>query len=77
VKDTAQVQDSVAKGETEIGLGPYLSEMRNPALDVVGPLPPGLDPGRYHRVPFRERERLEGSQSVARLSCIPGWGSGI
>jgi hypothetical protein len=38
--------------------------MRNPALDVVGPLPPDLDPGRYHRVPFRERERLEGSQAL-------------
>ena len=35
------VQDSVAKGETEIALGPYLSDMRNPGLDVVGALPPG------------------------------------
>jgi molybdate transport system substrate-binding protein len=34
------VQDSVAKGETEIALGPYLSDMRNPDLDVVGALPP-------------------------------------
>jgi molybdate transport system substrate-binding protein len=34
------VQDSVAKGESEIALGPYLSDMRNPGLDVVGPLPP-------------------------------------
>jgi molybdate transport system substrate-binding protein len=38
-RGAAQVQDSVAKGETEIALGPYLSEMRNPGLDVVGPLP--------------------------------------
>ena len=36
-----EVQDSVAKGETEIALGPYLSDMRNPGLDVVGALPPG------------------------------------
>jgi len=35
-----EVQDSVAKGETEIALGPYLSDMRNPGLDVVGALPP-------------------------------------
>jgi molybdate transport system substrate-binding protein len=35
------VQDSVAKGETEIALGPYLSDMRNPGIDVVGALPPG------------------------------------
>ncbi len=35
------VQDSVAKGESEIALGPYLSDMRNPGLDVVGALPPG------------------------------------
>ena len=35
------VQDSVAKGESEIALGPYLSDMRNPGLDVVGgALPP-------------------------------------
>jgi molybdate transport system substrate-binding protein len=34
------VQDSVAKGETEIALGPYLSDMRNPGIDVVGALPP-------------------------------------
>ena len=34
------VQDSVAKGEGEIALGPYLSDMRNPGLDVVGALPP-------------------------------------
>src|ERR1700687_5836831 len=34
------VQDSVAKGEMEIALGPYLSDMRNPGLDVVGALPP-------------------------------------
>jgi molybdate transport system substrate-binding protein len=34
------VQESVAKGEAEIALGPYLSDMRNPGLDVVGALPP-------------------------------------
>lgn len=39
VQNAGIVQDSVAKGETEIALGPYLSEMRNPGLDVVGPLP--------------------------------------
>jgi molybdate transport system substrate-binding protein len=35
-----EVQTSVAKGETEMALGPYLSDMRNPGLDVVGALPP-------------------------------------
>ena len=35
-----EVQTSVAKGESEIALGPYLSDMRNPGLDVVGALPP-------------------------------------
>jgi molybdate transport system substrate-binding protein len=35
-----EVQSSVAKGETEIALGPYLSDMRNPGLDIVGALPP-------------------------------------
>ena len=34
------VQDAVAKGESDIALGPYLSDMRNPGLDVVGALPP-------------------------------------
>jgi molybdate transport system substrate-binding protein len=41
VRDGGIVQDSVAKGEIEIALGPYLSDMKNPGLDVVGPLPPG------------------------------------
>jgi molybdate transport system substrate-binding protein len=40
VQNGGLVQDSVAKGETEIALGPYLSDMRNPGLDVVGALPP-------------------------------------
>jgi molybdate transport system substrate-binding protein len=40
VQNAGLVQDSVAKGETEIALGPYLSEMRNPGLDVIGALPP-------------------------------------
>ena len=41
VQNGGLVQESVAKGETEIALGPYLSDMRNPGLDVVGSLPPG------------------------------------
>jgi molybdate transport system substrate-binding protein len=40
VQNAGVVQDSVARGESEIALGPYLSEMRNPGLDVVGALPP-------------------------------------
>ena len=38
------VQDAVAKGQYEIALGPYLSDMRNPGLDVVGALPPAAAP---------------------------------
>ena len=34
------VQDLVAKGEIDMALGPYLNDMRNPGLDVVGALPP-------------------------------------
>lgn len=34
------VQRSVATGESEIAFGPYLSDMRNPGLDIVGALPP-------------------------------------
>ena len=34
------VQNSVARGESEIAFGPYLSDMRNPGIDVVGALPP-------------------------------------
>jgi molybdate transport system substrate-binding protein len=41
VKTGGIVQDQVAKGQTEIALGPYLSDMNNPGIDVVGPLPPG------------------------------------
>lgn len=35
-----QVQTAVANGEIEIALGPYLSDMNNPGLNVVGALPP-------------------------------------
>jgi len=38
------VQDSVAKGESEIALGPYISEMRNPEVDIVGALSPDAAP---------------------------------
>jgi molybdate transport system substrate-binding protein len=34
------VQDSVANGEIEVAVGPYLSDMRNPGLNIVGALPP-------------------------------------
>ena len=39
VRGAAAVQDSVVKGETEIALGPYTSEMDNPGIDIVGALP--------------------------------------
>lgn len=38
------VQDGVAKGQYELALGPYFSEMRNPGLDIVGALPPEAAP---------------------------------
>jgi molybdate transport system substrate-binding protein len=41
VRGGGEVQDSVANGETELAFGPYLSDMRNPGLDVVGALPLG------------------------------------
>lgn len=44
VKTGGIVQDQVAKGETEIALGPYLSDMNNPGIDVVGPLPAAASP---------------------------------
>jgi molybdate transport system substrate-binding protein len=34
------VQRQVASGEAELAFGPYLSDMRNPGLDIVGALPP-------------------------------------
>src|ERR1041384_1871604 len=33
-------QDGVAKGQYDLALGPYFSEMRNPGIDIVGALPP-------------------------------------
>ncbi len=41
VKGGDVVQELVAKGEVEIALGPYLSDMNNPGIEVVGPLPVG------------------------------------
>ncbi len=40
IKDGDQVQEMVAKGDVEIALGPYVSDMKYPGVDVVGPLPP-------------------------------------
>lgn len=34
------VQKSVADGTSQIAFGPYLSDMRNPGIDVVGAIPP-------------------------------------
>ena len=44
VRGAAAVQTAVAKGEAEIALGPYLSEMDNPGLDIVGALSPEASP---------------------------------
>jgi molybdate transport system substrate-binding protein len=41
IKDGNVVQEMVAKGEIQMALGPYLSDMKNPGVDVVGPLAPG------------------------------------
>jgi molybdate transport system substrate-binding protein len=38
------VQNGVANGEYELAFGPYLSDMRNPGLDVVGALSPDAAP---------------------------------
>jgi molybdate transport system substrate-binding protein len=40
VRGGGEVQSSVAKGETEMAFGPYLNDMHNPGLDIVGVLPP-------------------------------------
>jgi molybdate transport system substrate-binding protein len=39
LRNAGMVQDAVAKGESDIALGPYYSEMRNPGVDAA-PLPP-------------------------------------
>jgi molybdate transport system substrate-binding protein len=39
VPNGGNVQTSVANGEIEIALGPYISDMRNTGIDVVGGLP--------------------------------------
>jgi molybdate transport system substrate-binding protein len=39
VRGAGNVQDAVAKGEAEIALGPYTSEMDNPGIEIVGALP--------------------------------------
>ena len=49
--NAGMVQDSVAKGQCELALGPYISEMRNPGVDIVGALPPEAGAAdRHHRV---------------------------
>jgi molybdate transport system substrate-binding protein len=40
LRNAGMVQDSVSKGENEIAVGPYYSEMRGDGLQIVGALPP-------------------------------------
>ena len=40
VAGAKDVQDLVAKGDIELALGPYTSEMDNPGIDIVGALSP-------------------------------------
>ena len=42
-KGGASAMDAAAKGEVDIGLT-YLSEMDNPGIDIVGPLPAAISP---------------------------------
>jgi molybdate transport system substrate-binding protein len=44
VRGAGAVQDAIAKGNAEIALGPYLSEMDNPGIDIVGALPTDASP---------------------------------
>jgi molybdate transport system substrate-binding protein len=39
VQGAGQVQQAVAKGEVEIAVGPYLSEMHDPGIDPIGVIP--------------------------------------
>jgi molybdate transport system substrate-binding protein len=39
VQNGGLVQTAVANGEVEIALGPYIGDIRNPGVDVAGPLP--------------------------------------
>ena len=40
VRGGGEVQTAVAKGEYEMAFGPYLNDMRNPGLDIIGAIPP-------------------------------------
>ena len=71
VKTGIIVQDSVAKGEAEIALGPYLSDMRNPGLDVVGALPPEAStPVDITGFLSTSVKRPEGRQGAPGLSFV-------
>lgn|SRR5579883_755337 len=44
LRGATAVQNAVAKGDAEIALGPYLSEMDNSGIDIVGALSPDVSP---------------------------------
>jgi len=74
VRGGGEVQTSVASGETEIALGPYLSDMRNPGLDIVGALPPGCDLATVYSCAIAAKAGgpVEAAEFIAMLSGEPG-----
>jgi hypothetical protein len=68
VRRAASCRTAVAKGEYELAFGPYLSDMRNPGLDVVGALPPEASTGRHHGVPVDQREGSKAARALLDTS---------
>src|ERR1041384_5488171 len=71
-------QDSVAEGEAEIAFGPYLSDMRNPGLDVVGALSPDAAPpidvtGFISTTPSNK----QAARALLDYLASPGGGPGV
>lgn len=72
------VQEAVAKGEAEIALGPYLSDMRNPWPRRRGGVAArGVYSGGYHRFPLNEREGFKGGAGAPQLPFVARGCSGL
>ena len=71
VKTGIIVQDSVAKGEAEIALGPLPQRhAQSRPRRGGGAAARGLDSGGYHRISVYQRERPEGRQGAPGLSLV-------
>ena len=78
VPGSGDAEAAVAKGETDLFLGPELSDRLDDGIDRSGrPAEGGFHAGGYRRLRFHSRERSQGRQSTACVPQVARCGSGL